>query len=119
MQKLCGISIWRREYHQLIGPRKDLMRMKSLQPLISSLESQMRVRLNLRVVSRELQQKQRWSLILPLLKSKCSDRLWLKESGAPILEKLVVERLGRLSITPLQTLRMNKVDSGSNAPLPK
>nr|WGG31407.1 putative 14kDA protein [Grapevine rupestris stem pitting-associated virus] len=94
------------------------MRMKSLQPLTSSLESQMRARLNLRVVSRELQQKQRWSLILPLLKSRYSDRLWLKESGAPILEKLVVERLGRLSTTPLRMSRTNKVDSGSNTPYP-
>nr|UVK68605.1 hypothetical protein [Grapevine rupestris stem pitting-associated virus] len=119
MQKSCGISIWRRGFHPLIGPRRDLMKMKSLQPLTSSLESQMRARLNLRVVSRELQQKQRWSLILPLLKSKCSDRLWLKESGAPILEKLVVERLGHLSTTLLQTLRTNKADGGSNAPLSK
>nr|WGG31443.1 putative 14kDA protein [Grapevine rupestris stem pitting-associated virus] len=95
------------------------MRMKSLQPLTSSLESQMKARLNLRVESRELQQRQRWLLILPLLKSKCSDRLWLKESGAPILEKLVAERLGHLSTTPLQMLRMNKVDSGSSAPLSK
>nr|WGG31419.1 putative 14kDA protein [Grapevine rupestris stem pitting-associated virus] len=95
------------------------MRMKNLQPLTSSLESQMKARLSLRVELRELQQKQRWSLILPLLKLKCSDRLWLKESGAPILEKLVVERLGRLSTTPLQMLRMNKVDSGSSAPLSK
>nr|UVK68722.1 hypothetical protein [Grapevine rupestris stem pitting-associated virus] len=119
MQKSCGISIWRRGYHQLIGPRKGLMRMKNLQPLTSFLESQMKVRLNQRVESKELQQKLRWLLISPLLRFKCSDKLWLKASGVPTLERLVVERLGRLSTTPLQMLRMNKVDSGSNAPLSK
>nr|UVK68756.1 hypothetical protein [Grapevine rupestris stem pitting-associated virus] len=116
MQKSCGISIWRRGFHPLIGPRRDLMKMRSLLPLTSSLELQMKARLNLRVVSRELQQKQRWLLISPLLKLKCSDRLWLKESGAPISEKLVVERLGRLSTTPLQMLRMNKVHKGGGGP---
>nr|ACP18873.1 unknown [Grapevine rupestris stem pitting-associated virus] len=95
------------------------MRMKSLQPLISSLESQMKARLNLGVALRELRQRQRWWLISPLLKSKCSDRLWLKESGAPILERSVAERLGRLSITPLQTLRTNEADGGRNSSPPE
>nr|UVK68599.1 hypothetical protein [Grapevine rupestris stem pitting-associated virus] len=110
MQKSCGTSIWRRGFHPLIGPRRDLMKMKNLQPLTSFWESQMRVRLNQRVESKELQQKLRWSLISPLLRSRCSDKLWLKESGAPILEKLVAELLVLLSITPSQMLLMNKED---------
>nr|UVK68689.1 hypothetical protein [Grapevine rupestris stem pitting-associated virus] len=110
MQKSCGISIWRRGYHQLIGPRKGLMRMRNLQPLTSFWESQMRVRLNQRVESKELQQKLRWSLILPLLKFKCSDKLWLKASGVQTLERLVVERLVHSSTTPSQMLLMNKED---------
>nr|UVK68634.1 hypothetical protein [Grapevine rupestris stem pitting-associated virus] len=113
MQKSCGISIWRRGYHQLIGPRKGLMRMKNLQPLTSSWESQMRVRLNQRVELKELQQKLRWSLISPLLKFKCSGKLWLKASGVPTLERLVVERLVHSSTTPFQMLHMNEED-GAN-----
>nr|WDS60379.1 hypothetical protein [Grapevine rupestris stem pitting-associated virus] len=108
MQKSCGTSIWRREYHQLIGPRRGLMRMRNLQPLTSSWESQMRARLNQRVASRELLQKRRWLLILPLLKSGCSDKLWLKESGAPISEKLVVELLVRSSTTHLLMSHMSE-----------
>nr|UVK68581.1 hypothetical protein [Grapevine rupestris stem pitting-associated virus] len=113
MQKSCGTSIWRRGFHPLIGPRRDLMKMKSLQPLTSSLESQMRARLNQRVALRGLQPKLRWSLISPLLRSRCSDKLWLKESGAPILEKLVAELLVLLSITPSQMSHMNEVRKGS------
>nr|UVK69511.1 hypothetical protein [Grapevine rupestris stem pitting-associated virus] len=108
MQKSCGTSIWRRGYHQLIGPRRDLMRMKSLQPLIFSWESQMRVRLNQRVELKELQRKLRWLLISPLLRFKCSDKLWLKASGVPTLERLVVERLVHSSTTPFQMLHMNE-----------
>nr|UVK69589.1 hypothetical protein [Grapevine rupestris stem pitting-associated virus] len=114
MQKSCGISIWRRGYHQLIGPRKGLMRMKNLQPLTSSWESQMRVRLNQRVELKELQQKLRWLLISPLLKFKCSGKLWLKASGVPTLEKLVVERLVHSSTTPFQMLHMNEGDEVSD-----
>nr|UVK68947.1 hypothetical protein [Grapevine rupestris stem pitting-associated virus] len=114
MQKSCGISIWRREYHQLIGPRKGLMRMRNSQPLTSSWESQMRVRLNQRVESKELQQKLRWSLISPLLRFKCSDKLWLKASGVPTLERLVVERLVHSSTTPFQMLHMNEGDEVSD-----
>nr|UVK68800.1 hypothetical protein [Grapevine rupestris stem pitting-associated virus] len=113
MQKSCGISIWRREYHRLIGPRKGLMRVRSLQPLTSSWESQMRARLNQRVELKELQQKLRWSLISPLLRFKCSDRLWLKASGVPTLERLVVERLVHSSITPFQMSHMNEDDGAS------
>nr|WNK15159.1 MAG: hypothetical protein [Grapevine rupestris stem pitting-associated virus] len=116
MQKSCGTSIWRRGFHPLIGPRRDLMRMKSLQPLTSSLESQMKARLNQRVALRGLQPKLRWSLISPLLRSRCSDKLWLKESGAPILEKLVAELLVLLSITPSQMSRMNEVHKGGGGP---
>nr|UVK69305.1 hypothetical protein [Grapevine rupestris stem pitting-associated virus] len=116
MQKSCGISIWRRGFHPLIGPRRDLMKMKSLQPLTSSLESQMRARLNQRVALRELQPKLRWLLILPLLRSRCSDKLWLKESGAPILERLVAELLVLLSITPSQMSLMNEMHKGGGGP---
>nr|UVK68587.1 hypothetical protein [Grapevine rupestris stem pitting-associated virus] len=114
MQKSCGISIWRRGYHQLIGPRKGLMKMKNLQPLTSFWESQMKVRLSQRVELKELQQKLRWSLILPLLKFKCSDKLWLKASGVPTLERLVVERLVHSSTTPSQMSHMSKKDEASN-----
>nr|UVK69628.1 hypothetical protein [Grapevine rupestris stem pitting-associated virus] len=116
MQKSCGTSIWRRGFHPLIGPRRDLMRMRNLQPLISSLELQMRARLNQRVALRELQPKLRWSLISPLLRSKCSDKLWLKESGAPILEKLVAELLVPLSTTLLRMSHMNEVYKGGGGP---
>nr|UVK69116.1 hypothetical protein [Grapevine rupestris stem pitting-associated virus] len=116
MPKLCGTSIWRRGFHPLIGPRRDLMKMKSLQPLTSSLESQMRARLNRGVALRGLQPKLRWSLISPLLRSKCSDKLWLKESGAPILEKLVAELLVLLSTTPSQMSHMNEVHKGGSGP---
>nr|BDX29304.1 14kDa-protein [Grapevine rupestris stem pitting-associated virus]BDX29310.1 14kDa-protein [Grapevine rupestris stem pitting-associated virus]BDX29322.1 14kDa-protein [Grapevine rupestris stem pitting-associated virus] len=116
MQKSCGTSIWRRGFHPLIGPRRDLMKMKSLQPLTSSLESRMKARLNQRVVLRGLQPKLRWSLISPLLRSRCSDKLWLKESGAPILEKLVAELLVLLSTTPSQTSHMNEVHKWGGGP---
>nr|UVK68744.1 hypothetical protein [Grapevine rupestris stem pitting-associated virus] len=116
MQKSCGISIWRRGFHPLIGPRRDLMKMKSLQPLTSSLESQMRARLNQRVALRGLQPKLRWLLISPLLRSRCSDKLWLKESGAPILERLVAELLVLLSITPSQMSLMNEMHKGGGGP---
>nr|AXL94831.1 putative 14kDA protein [Grapevine rupestris stem pitting-associated virus] len=116
MQKSCGTSIWRRGFHPLIGPRRDLMKMRSLQPLTSSLESQMRARLNQRVALRELQPKLRWSLISPLLRLRCSDKLWLKESGAPILEKLVAELLVLLSTTPSQMSHMNEVHKGGGDP---
>nr|UVK69005.1 hypothetical protein [Grapevine rupestris stem pitting-associated virus] len=119
MQKSCGISIWRRGYHQLIGPRKGLMRMKNLQPLTSFWESQMKVRLSQRVESKELQQKQRWSLISPLLRFKCSDKLWLKASGVPTLERLVVERLVRSSTTPSQMSHMNEENEASNSSIVK
>nr|ARO70106.1 hypothetical 14kDA protein [Grapevine rupestris stem pitting-associated virus] len=110
MQKSCGTSIWRRGYHQLTGPRKGLMRMRNLQPLTSFWESQMRVRLNQRVELKELQRKLRWLLISPLLRFKCSDKLWLKASGVPTLERLVVERLVHSSTTPFQMLHMSEGD---------